>query len=136
MIDGPEAVDPVPPAQARGVRLPPHWLAYVPALVVLILAVLFLVLRARTEATTETVNSSNRVMTEVDRLLISLVSAESRQRGYLLTGEMRYLQPSLDAASAVRDHRRRRRELTAGEADQQQRLDELETLSAARLDEL
>jgi signal transduction histidine kinase len=123
-------------AHTRGVRLPPHWLAYVPALVVLILAVLFLVLRARTETTTAAVTRSNAVMTEVDRLIIALVSAESRQRGYLLTGDRRYLQPSLDASGDVRRHLQRLRELSSAEAGQQERLDELERSIAAKLDEL
>lgn len=117
-------------------RLPPHWLAYVPALVVLILAVLFLVLRARTEATTEAVNHSNRVMTEVDRLLIALISAENRQRGYLITGDSAYLQPSLDATGEVRERMRRLRELTASQPDQQRRLLQLEGWLEAKLAEL
>ena len=135
MTEGTEAED-LHPAPARGVRLPPHWLAYVPALVVLILAVLFLVLRARTEATTRAVNHSNQVMTEVDRLLIALVSAESRQRGYLVTGEGRYLQPSLDAANEVHQHLRRLRELTGAQPEQQRRIGELEVAINAKLEQL
>jgi len=131
-----DAGDLPPAASARGVRLPPHWLAYVPALVVLILAVLFLVLRARSEATTQAVNHSNQVMTEVDRLLVALVSAESRQRGYLITGDTAYLQRSLDATGEVRRHLRHLRVLTADQPDQQRRLDELERWSEAKLEEL
>ena len=136
LSEGPEPAESRKSSHTRGVRLPPHWLAYVPAFVVLILAVLFLVLRARTEENTQAVNHSYEVMTEVDRLLIDLVSAESRQRGYLLTGDMRYLQPSLDAAGDVRTRMRNLRVLTAEQPDQQVRLEELQTLIDAKLDDL
>jgi signal transduction histidine kinase len=120
----------------RGVRLPPHWLAYLPVFVVLILAVLFLVLRARAEATTAAVHHSHRVITEVDRLIISLVSAESRQRGYILTGDARYLQPSLDAAGEVRAHLDTLVRLTQDDTAQQRRLGDLGRLIDAKLAEL
>ena len=109
----------------RGVRLPPPWLAYVPALIVVVLAVLFLVLRARSESTERAVNHSHEVITEVDRLLLALTFAESRHRGYLLTGDSSFLQPSREAADEALARLERVRDLTADQPDQQQRLDQL-----------
>ena len=117
-------------------RLPPHWLAYVPAFVVLVLAVLVLVLRARSDATTAAVNRSHEVITEVDRLLAALSAAESRQRGYLLTGDVTYLQASGDPAREVREHVERLRELAVDDPGQQERLDSLGRAIEARLEEL
>src|SRR5690606_19626470 len=109
-----------PGARVRGVRLPPHWLAYVPALVVVVLTGLFLVLRARAAATSAEVTHSHEVITEVDRLLLALVTAESRQRGFLLTGDASYLEPAQEAAGEVREHLRTLRNLTLDDAGQQE----------------
>lgn len=123
-------------AHGRGVRLPPHWLAYVPALVVLILAVLFLVLRARTETTTQAVNHSYEVITEVDRLLIALMAAENRHRGYLLTGDQNYLDPAQEATAEVGQRLQRVLQLTAAQPGQQERLEVLSDWIDAKLEEL
>ena len=91
-----------------------------PALVVLILAVLFLVLRARTETTTQAVNHSYEVITEVDRLLIALMAAENRHRGYLLTGDQSYLDPAQDATAEVGQRLQRVLQLTSAQPAQQE----------------
>lgn len=122
--------------RSRGVRLPPHWLAYVPALIVLILAVLFLVLRARTETTTAAVNHSYEVITEVDRLLIALMAAENRHRGYLLTGDQSYLDPAREATTEVRERLERVMALTEAQPAQQERLAILSEWLDAKLEEL
>lgn len=121
---------------ARGARLPPPWLAYVPALIVLVLAVLFLMLRARSETTGRAVNHSHEVIAEVDRLLLALTFAESRHRGYLLTGDSSYLQPSRDAADEAMQRLDRVRDLTAGQPDQQERLDQLALAIGVKLRQL
>ena len=125
-----------PQPGARGVRLPPPWLAYVPALVVLILAVLFLVLRARSETTASAVNHSYEVITEVDRLLLALTFAESRHRGYLLSGDSAYLAPSREAAAEAHSRLERVRLLVADKPDQQQRLDQLSDFIDEKLRQL
>ena len=94
-------------------RLPPPWLAYVPALIVLVLAVLFLVLRARGETTARAVNHSHEVITEVDRLLLALTFAESRHRGYLISGDSAYLAPSREATEEAISRLERVRHLVA-----------------------
>src|SRR5215471_15939768 len=44
---------------------------------------------------------ARQVVDSVDRLLSDLIDAETGQRGYLLTGENRYLEPYNRAAQAI-----------------------------------
>lgn len=72
----------------------------------------------------------------VDRFLSDLIDAEAAQRGYLLTGDHRYLDPyneSLRAVAGDLSVLRRRLALRTGEAGDMARLDQL---ASQRLEEL
>lgn len=77
---------------------------------------------------------------EIKRSLISLqsiiTSAESGQRGYLLTGQTGYLEPFFRAARGWRDEIQRLRELTAGNSLKQSQIDALESMTAAAMQRL
>ena len=94
------------------------------------------------EGTLTFIGATRRVETtlvNIERLnaLLSLLKdAETGQRGYLLTGAERYLEPYQDALAALWE---RQRELRVGLADrprQRERLDALQPLIAAKLAEL
>jgi CHASE3 domain sensor protein len=63
-----------------------------------------------------------------------LTDAETGQRGYLLTMDESYLEPSQQATAALPGVLARLRELTADNPVQQQRLAHLDQLAAARLE--
>ncbi|OGK87890.1 MAG: hypothetical protein A2X52_10580 [Candidatus Rokubacteria bacterium GWC2_70_16] len=94
------------------------------------------------EGTLTFIGATRRVeqtLVNIERLnaLLSLLKdAETGQRGYLLTGAERYLEPYQDALAALWE---RQRELRVGLADrprQRERLDALQPLIAAKLAEL
>ncbi len=89
----------------------------------------FLAATRRAEATLVNIERLNA-------LLSLLKDAETGQRGYLLTGDERYLEPYEDAIAALWE---RQRELRVGLADrprQRERLDALQPLVAAKLEGL
>lgn len=79
--------------------------------------------------TLETLNQATLV-------LVGLVDAETGQRGYLLTGDTRYLEPYDAALSQIGTYLARMRELTSSDPWDQDRITTLDALAAAKLDEL
>jgi methyl-accepting chemotaxis protein len=79
---------------------------------------------------------SYQVLENLERVLSTLEAAETGQRGYIIVGEDRYLEPYQTGTSAVNQAIQSLRELTADNATQQQRLNVLEPLIAAKLAEL
>src|ERR1035437_9409070 len=65
-----------------------------------------------------------------------LKDAETGQRGYLLTGLDRFLEPYNSAITVIDKDLRKARDLTKDNAQQQRRLDALEPLIASKLAEL
>lgn len=125
---------PSPPARA-GSRwtLRALWaglaLVLVTGVVALDATLTFLAATRRVEATLVNIERLNA-------LLSLLKDAETGQRGYLLTGDERYLEPYQDAVAALWE---RQRELRVGLADrprQRERLDALQPLVAAKLEGL
>ena len=91
----------------------------------------------RTLATTNRLTvHTHEVLTQIEETLSLLKDAETGQRGYLITGEPRYLRPYENAAAGIHQRFKRLRELTADNASQQTRTDRLERLIAERFDEL
>ena len=74
-----------------------------------------------------------RVLNASGALLTVLEDAETGERGYLLTGEERYLQPYQSALSNYRQASRNLRQLTVGDSVQQARLDKLDRLVETKL---
>jgi PAS domain S-box-containing protein len=74
-----------------------------------------------------------RVLNASGALLTVMEDAETGERGYLLTGEERYLQPYQSALSNYRQASRNLRQLTVGDSVRQARLDELDRLVETKL---
>ena len=84
----------------------------------------------------EWVEHTHQVLEKLDALVSSLKDAETGQRGYLITGEERYLEPYRSANEEVDQLLKDLRKLTADNPKQQQRLDALELLSTSKFSEL
>lgn len=76
---------------------------------------------------------TNRVLEELEEVLANITIAESSGRGYVITGEEDYLEPSQTAINAVNRSIEDLRQLTLDNANQQQRLNILEPLITRRL---
>src|SRR5271154_2951670 len=71
------------------------------------------------------VEHSHDVETKLTDLLSELKDAETGQRGFIITGEDSYLDPSRAALTEIPDTLQTVRRLTADNPDQQRRLDAL-----------
>ncbi|MEH2026478.1 response regulator [Nostoc sp.] len=77
-----------------------------------------------------------QVLSQLEDLNLQMTNAETGQRGYVLTGEQRYLEP-YNAAIQVLDQKvKELQNLTADNPKQQQHLDILQPLITQKLDEL
>ena len=86
------------------------------------------IMAKRTQAT--------EVLVKISRLLSTLKDAETGQRGFLITGEDRYLEPYNAALVQSDQILKAVRELTRDNPNQQRRLDALEPLVAGKVAEL
>jgi methyl-accepting chemotaxis protein len=77
---------------------------------------------------TDWVVHSHDVLATQDDVLSSLINAQTGQRGYLLTGEVAYLEPYTSALTTIDNDMKHLRMLTVDNAAQQRRLDLLEPL--------
>ncbi len=73
---------------------------------------------------------------ELAQTLATLVDAETGQRGFLITGNERYLEPYGAALSTLETHLQRLESLTADNGDQQRELRRARELVSAKLAEL
>lgn len=80
------------------------------------------------------VSRTHAVQTQIHVVETRLVDAENAQRGYLLTGDTRYLAPYIAAHSSLPDEIDRLRTLTNGDAAQQRQIDAFEPLVAPLFD--
>src|SRR5579871_4847461 len=76
------------------------------------------------------------VLYHVDQLMGQMRDAETGQRGYVITGEDLYLEPYNTAVAGVPATIGELRRLTVSSPDQQKRLDAIEPVITAKLDEL
>jgi methyl-accepting chemotaxis protein len=108
----------------------------------LALAVLLVVGAASYDSTTKLSSSADwvrhthLVLTDLDELLSAMKDAETGQRGYVITGESRYLEPYNAARDTVDQKLKHVRDLTSDNPIQQQRLQTLEPLVASKFIEL
>lgn len=79
------------------------------------------------------VSHTYQVLTEVERVFAALKDAESGQRGFLVTGEERFLEPYNAAIRGTLVDLKDIRKLTADNPNQQRRLDTLEPLVTSRM---
>ncbi|MBW4571844.1 MAG: CHASE3 domain-containing protein [Tolypothrix carrinoi HA7290-LM1] len=82
------------------------------------------------------VTHTQKVLTELEATLSTLKDAETGQRGYLITGEERYLQPYESAVDKIDRQINSLKQLTADNPNQQQRVFALENAIALKLTEL
>ena len=82
------------------------------------------------------VTQTLRLIGQVEALSATVTDAETGQRGYLLTGQERYLAPFNTAQVSVPATIARLRELVKGNPEQSGRLEGLEQLSRQKFDEL
>jgi CHASE3 domain sensor protein len=75
---------------------------------------------------------THRVLETLEAVLSDMKDAETGQRGYLLTGQERYLEPFRAARATTQQDLKMLRELTADNVNQQQRLDLLDPLVEGR----
>lgn len=107
----------------------------VAAALVLAIAVIALGARDLTEQY-QTVRQTGQVLGELDGVLSAVIDAETGQRGFLMTGDERYLAPYLTAFDSAASHLRTLRDLTDGNARQRRHVDALEPLVTDKLGEL
>ena len=82
------------------------------------------------------VSHTHQVLTELEATLSTLKDAESGQRGYLLTGEERYLEPYHSAIARINQQVVGLQQLTADNNRQQQRIRDLKIAIDSKLAEL
>ncbi len=83
--------------------------------------------------TSEEVNHAHEVVEQLDHLLAEMTDAETGQRGYLITGSVRYLAPYEQATAHIAETLHTIRTLTADPSAQEERLNRLVPLVASRL---
>jgi methyl-accepting chemotaxis protein len=79
---------------------------------------------------------THQVLEKLEELLSVMKDAETGQRGFIITGEKRYLEPYLTALGQIDGGLKTVRELTKDNSNQQKRLDRLESLIAGKLEEM
>ncbi|MEG4214206.1 CHASE3 domain-containing protein [Microcoleus sp. Pol14C6] len=82
------------------------------------------------------VSHTHQVLTELEATLSTLKDAETGQRGYLLTGEERYLEPYYSAIARINQQLAELQQLTADNNRQQQRLRDLKIAIDSKLADL
>src|SRR4029079_3091974 len=79
------------------------------------------------------VNLTHGVIGEIEQVLADLQDAETGQRGFLLTGDERFLEPYNAAVAHLPDQIRALREATADNAQQQSAVNMIEALATQKL---
>ena len=79
------------------------------------------------------VSRTHAVIGEIEESLSDLQDAETGQRGFLLTGDERFLDPYIAAVARLPDQIRELREITADNAEQQAAVARLETMATQKL---
>ncbi|WCM98681.1 response regulator [Acidovorax sp. GBBC 1281] len=82
------------------------------------------------------INAAVESLSQMQTVLSVTKDAETGQRGYLLTGETRYLQPYSAAQAILKPEMSKLRSLVQGTPDQLQRFDHLQALVAQKMAEL
>lgn len=77
---------------------------------------------------------TQRTIDSVNQILINLQNVETGQRGYLLTGEVKFLEPYYESRTSLPLALSSTRELTKDMPEQERRIDSVETLITTRLD--
>src|SRR5665213_1424020 len=121
-----------------GPPLPPFVFAGFAAAVVAVILMAGVSYQAqqRSTAAADAVTQGVERIVQVQNVLASTKDAETGQRGFLLTGDEAYLEPFISGKAAVAGEFNKILVLTAGSPEQQQRVDQLQGLVSADLDQL
>jgi CheY-like chemotaxis protein/signal transduction histidine kinase/CHASE3 domain sensor protein len=82
------------------------------------------------------VDFTNQVVSEFEQILISTINAESGTRGYVISGDSKFLDLFLDAQTKGVEHLDKVKELTKDNQGQQKNIEELEKELKMRFDHL
>jgi CHASE3 domain sensor protein len=85
---------------------------------------------------TQGVSHTQQVLLELESFVNSLMTVETGQRGYVLTGAEQYLSPYRESLNTIQQHVRRLGDLTRDNPVQQQRVAHLENQVDERLNEI
>ncbi|MDB5804109.1 MAG: histidine kinase, partial [Betaproteobacteria bacterium] len=118
--------------------LPPQILAGFIVAVLAVLLIAYVSFRSlqNSTASTELVTHTEEVIGQFEMLLSNLKDAETGQRGFLLTGEERYLEPYIAARARLNDIFNGLRALIADNPRQRERAEGLQTVARQKMDEL
>jgi two-component system, cell cycle sensor histidine kinase and response regulator CckA len=107
-------------------------------IVVLMTGILAFLARSAVAGSNEQAEVTRRVVEKTDALLSSLKDAETSQRGFLLTGEQKYLEPYEEARTEIPAlvDELSRLDATLGRSAEQERVGRLRPLVSAELTEL
>jgi len=100
------------------------------------LAVIILKNTEKFTASNDLVDHTNKVLNEFQKLQVSTVDIETGSRGFIITGDERYLEPFSIAGNSLSEHIEKVRELTKDNAVQQANIDQLEKELKIRFNEL
>lgn len=88
----------------------------------------------KSEETASWVSHTNLVMYHAEQLLTLTIDMESGQRGYSLTGNEQFLEPTRQASEVILGHTQSLKDITADNSSQQVRIDKLEQVVRQKLD--
>jgi len=113
------------------------WAAFISImLVIVIVGITSYQSTIKLSGTAQWVAHTHEVLTNLSDLLSAVQDAETGERGYLISGDEHYLDPYLSGVRNVDRYLRRLKELTADNAAQQLRLEQIAPLLAAKLEVL
>ncbi|HEU4642924.1 MAG TPA: CHASE3 domain-containing protein [Gemmatimonadaceae bacterium] len=131
------------PAMSRAPRLPRRADRFgrpvavlAPPLLVAAVGLLALLALRQVSLTRQSVDRAHRVVESSSRVLVRLLDAETGQRGYLLTGDEKYLAPYDSARAQIPLAFARLRDAVSDDPAQRLRVDSLSVLAVAKLAEL
>ena len=127
-----------PPHPQATPLLPPATLAglIVACLAALLIAVMSMQVSQSRVATVRQLTATIETIDGVQELTSTLQDAETGQRGYLLTGDERYLEPYNGARARYRSEIDRLRTLAAGDRERLARAEQMEQIATAKFAEL
>jgi len=125
-------------APRGGLPLPARSTAGFLLAVIAVVLIAFLSYRSLQAATTNALNlaQSIAILSELESLLSTLKDAETGQRGYLLTGDEKYLEPYLSAQAELPGEISKAEPLLSEHAGEARRLEDLENVAKLKMDEL
>ncbi len=111
------------------------WFAFALTILALFVVIMYQATRELTQNISRVANTYE-VLAELKATLSMMKDAETGQRGYLITGEGRYLEPYYAAASSIDERLDRLKTLTTDNPPQQSRLASLKAVMTRKFDEL